>query len=67
MAGRWERIDPRCNRVGCVFRECGYCTILNDTNFGDSECTFYKARDTRKDYVEGQITKINNMWRKKDE
>lgn len=64
---RKERIDPKCNRVGCLFRECGYCIILNDTNFGDDECTFYKPKDTKHDFVAGQIKKINDMWRKKDE
>lgn len=65
MMGRWERIDPKCDRRRCLYQECGYCTILNSTDFGDRECTFYRPRDTRKEFVEGQAQKINDMWRNK--
>lgn len=65
--GSWERIDPKCQWQGCIFREGGYCTILNDTNFEGRDCTFYKAKPKKEtpQWTEGQHKKIREeIWKK---
>lgn len=72
--GTWERIDPVCDRDGCIHRECGVCTILNRTDFGGRECPFYKEPeeepepepDPAKTYIKGLYEKMKeDFWRNK--
>ncbi len=36
---------PRCNEyLDCRANNQGYCEALNDNNFGNKKCPFYKSR-----------------------
>ena len=52
---RPREINPKCNRANCEENMEGYCMILNNTNFGQRGCTFFKRRndDGRKENPAG--------------
>lgn len=38
-------IDPPCSRTDCFACENKSCRILNDSNFGERKCPFFKTNE----------------------
>lgn len=46
--GKYVPKDINCKKENCFANVKGTCSILNDTNFGKRECTFFKPKKETK-------------------
>ena len=46
--------------ANCVF---GYCTLLEDVDFGDRDCPFYKTKSQFKKDFDASIERLKNIGR----
>lgn len=48
-----------CNKKDCLNNNNGMCMALNDTEFGDRQCSFYKTFNKKVNISERSLEKYN--------